>query len=310
MIFQRPDILRPPSEAADYFLPLTFGCSNNSCGYCSFYGQKLQIRDIAEVKKEIDSLAAFTQTGLQTFGQPPIVFYIANEWDGLKVFLQDGDALVYPYPQLIEALEYLNSRFPNLERIAAYATAQDILRRSHEELVHLRELKLGILYMGVESGDDTILQRIGKKVASQQIIEAGRKIKAAGILSSVTVILGLGGVEHSQEHSQATAKILTALDPDYAGALTLTLVPGTPMYDQAQKGTFHLISPLQTLQELKTLIENSTFTDCFFSSMHASNYLSVRGRLPHEKTRMLAQLNDVLARNDPSLLRPEFMRGL
>ncbi len=250
------------------------------------------------------------QYGLQTAGQPPIVYYIANEWDGRKVFLQDGDALVYPYPQLVEALEYLNSRFPNLERIASYATAQDLLRRSHAELVRLRELKLGILYIGVESGDDTILQKIGKAVTSQQIIEAGRKIKAAGILSSVTVILGLGGVEHSQEHALATSKILTALDPDYAGALTLTLVPGTPMYDQAQKGAFHLISPLQTLQELKTLIENSDFTNCFFSSMHASNYLSVRGRLPQEKSRMLSQLNMVLSRNDPSLLRPEFMRGL
>lgn len=310
MSFERPDILRPPSEAAAYFLPLTFGCSNNSCGYCSFYGQKLQIRNIEDIKKEIDALAAFMQSGLQIAGQPHVVYYIANEWDGRKVFLQDGDALVYPFPQLVEALEYLNSRFPGLERIAAYATAQDLLRRSPEELVRLRELKLGILYMGVESGDDAILQKIDKAVTSQKIIEAGRKIKAAGILSSVTVILGLGGIEHSQEHALATAKILTALDPDYAGALTLTLVPGTPMYDQAQKGAFHLISPLQSLQELRTLIENSAFTDCFFSSMHASNYLSVRGKLPEKKSKMLAQLNMVLSRNDPSLLRPEFMRGL
>jgi radical SAM superfamily enzyme YgiQ (UPF0313 family) len=310
MSFERPDIIRPPSEAGSYFLPITAGCSNNGCAFCNFYGLKLQIRDIEEVKQEIDALNSYIRFGLRTAAQPRIVYYIANEWDGRKIFLQDGDALVYPYPQLVEVLEYLNNRFPDLERIAAYATAQDILRRSPEELIQLRRLKLGILYMGVESGDDAILKKIGKEVSSKQIIEAGRKIKAAGILSSVTVILGLGGVEHSLEHALATAKILTALDPDFAGALTLTLVPGTPIYDQAQKGEFHLISPLQSLQELKTIIENSCFTNCFFSSMHASNYLSVRGKLPESKSKMLAQLNQVLSKNDPSLLRPEFMRGL
>ncbi len=310
MAFIRPDIIRPPSEAASYFLPLTFGCSNNSCGFCSFYGQKLQIRELEEVKKEIDALAVFSQFGIHTAGQPNIVYYIANEWDGSRIFLQDGDALVYPFPQLVEALEYLNNRFPHLERIASYATAQDILRRSNEELIQLRKLKLGILYMGVESGDDTILQQISKGVTSQQIIEAGLKIKDSGILSSVTVILGLGGTDHSQEHATATARVLSALDPDYAGALTLTLVEGTPIYNQVQNKDFHLISPLQSLQELKTIIENSNFTDCFFSSMHASNYLSLRGKLPENKTQMLAQLNRVLSRNDFSLLRPEFMRGL
>jgi radical SAM superfamily enzyme YgiQ (UPF0313 family) len=310
MSFERPEIIRPPSEAGSYFLPLTAGCSNNSCTFCNFYGQKLQIRDVGDVKKEIEALNSYMLFGLQSAGQPRIVYYIANEWDSRKVFLQDGDALVYPFPQLVEALEYLNSRFPDLERIAAYATAQDVLRRSSKELEQLRKLKLGILYMGVESGDDTILKKIGKQVTSQQIIEAGREIKGAGILSSVTVILGLGGLEHSQEHALATAKILTALDPDYAGALTLTLVPGTPLFDQAQKGEFHPISPLQSLQELKTIIENSSFTNCFFSSMHASNYLSIRGALPESKTRMLDQLNQVLSKNDLSLLRPEFLRGL
>lgn len=310
MNFKRPNIIRPPSEAASYFLPLTAGCSNNSCVFCNFYGLKLQIRDIEDVKKEIDALKAYMQSGLQTPDQPRIVYYIANEWDGKEIFLQDGDALVYPYPCLVEVLEYLNSQFPNLERIASYATAQDVLRRSHSELAGLKKLKLGILYMGVESGDDAILKKIGKNVTASQLKEAGRKIKEAGILSSVTVILGLGGKERSQEHTFATANILTAIDPDYAGALTLTLVPGTPLFDEAQKGTFHLISPLQSLQELKTIIELSNFTGCFFSSMHASNYLSIRGRLPENKERMLSQLNAVLVKNDSSLLRPEFMRGL
>jgi radical SAM superfamily enzyme YgiQ (UPF0313 family) len=164
--------------------------------------------------------------------------------------------------------------------------------------------------MGVESGDEEILKAIGKGVGVPQMIEAGRKVKDAGIALSATVILGLGGIEGSTKHALATARILTAIDPDFAGALTLTLVPGTPFYQQWQEGRFSLISPFQSLEELKIIIENSTFTDCFFSSMHASNYLSVRGRLPQDKQKMLNALEGVLRTRDASLLRPEFLRGL
>jgi radical SAM superfamily enzyme YgiQ (UPF0313 family) len=310
MLFERPDIIRPPSEADSYFLPLTSGCSNSCCGFCNYYGCRLKIRELAEVKKEIDALVLYMKHGLRVPGMPDIVYTIAGEWNGRRIFLQDGDAIVYPYPQLKEALEYLNRKFPKLERIASYATAQDILRLREDELKELSSLNLGIIYMGVESGDDEILRDIGKGINSRQIIEAGQRIKAAGIASSVTIILGLGGPEHSREHALATAKILSKLDPDYAGALTLTLVPGTPIYEKNQQGVFSLISPMQSLQELKIIIENAVFTNCFFSSMHASNYLSVRGRLPQEKMTMLAQLDYVISRQDPTMLRPEFMRGL
>lgn len=310
MRFTRPEIIRPPSEARSYFLPLTSGCSNNSCGFCNYYGSKLQVRSLDEVKKEIDAIALFLKHGIRVPEIPYIVYAIANEWDGKRIFLQDGDALVFPYPELTEALKYLHQNFPDLERVGTYATTQDILRRSVDELKSLKDLKLDILYLGVESGVDEILHYIGKGVNSQQIIEAGKKVKAAGITLSVTVILGLGGIEKSQEHALATGKILTALDPEFAGALTLTLVPGTPIYEDYRQGKFSLITPMQSLQELKIIIENSNFTDCFFSSMHASNYLSLRGKLPQDKAKMLAQLDYVLSCQDPSLLRPEFMRGL
>jgi radical SAM superfamily enzyme len=126
----------------------------------------------------------------------------------------------------------------------------------------------------------------------------------------VTIILGLGGVERSQKHASETARVITEIDPDYVGALTLTLVPGTPLYEQWERNEFHPLSPFQSLEELKSIIENSSFSDCFFSSMHASNYLSVRGKLPQDKERMLKQLDKVLAARDPALLRPEFLRGL
>ena len=310
MQFERPNIIRPPSEWRSYFLPLTSGCSNNTCTFCNYYGARLQMREPDEVKKEIDALATYVKRGICLPGVPQIVYQIGGSWDGKKVFLQDGDALIYPFPRLKEALHYLNEKFPDLERIGTYATPQDILRRSLDQLRELRERKLSIFYMGIESGDDKVLQKVGKGVTHKELVEAGRKVKEAGITISVTVILGLGGVEGSKEHALETAKVLNEIDPDYGGALTLTMVPGTPLYEQWEQGKFPLISPIQSLEELKTIIENSNFTNCFFSSMHASNYFSDRGTLPQDKERMLKGIEEVLAARDPSLLRPEFLRGM
>jgi len=310
MSFDRPDIIRPPSEWRSYFLPLTNGCSNNTCTFCRYYGSKLQIRDVDDVKSEIDAVALFTQKGIRLPNIPTTVYAVAQSWDGKKIFLQDGDALVYPFSKLKEVLRYLNEKLPFVERVGIYATPQDILRRNSDELKELRRQKVGIFYTGLETGDDELLQKIGKGVTSHQMVEAGKKVKEAGIVFSVTIILGLGGIEGSKSHVHHTARILTEINPEYAGALTLTLIPSTPLYEQWQRNEFHPISPFQSLEELKSIIQNSSFTDCFFSSMHASNYLSVRGRLPQDKTKMLGQIEALLATRDPSLLRPEFLRGL
>lgn len=310
MSFSRPDIIRPPSEWKSYFLPLTSGCSNNTCTFCGYYGSKLQIRDVDDVKSEIDAVALFTRRGIRLPNVSKVVYAVAQGWDGKRIFLQDGDALVYPYPKLREALQYLNEKLPSVERIGTYATPQDILRRNSDELKELRRLKLGIFYTGLETGDDELLQKIGKGVSSDEVVEAGKKVKEAGISFSVTIILGLGGIEGSKKHVFETAKVLTGVDPDYVGALTLTLVPGTPLYEQWERNEFPPLSPFQSLEELRLIIENSNFTDCFFSSMHASNYLSVRGKLPQDKKRMLRELETILAAGDQSLLRPEFLRGL
>lgn len=310
MPFIRPEILRPPSEHASYYLPLTSGCSNNSCTFCGYCFTTLSLRDLEEVKQEIDAMSLYMNRGIGVQGQPNIVYAILQDWDGRRVFLQDGDALVYPYPKLLEALQYLNKIFPNLERIASYATPQDILRRSVEELKTLKEQKLGILYMGIESGDDEVLKRIKKNATHDEMVEAGKKVKEAGILLSVTVILGLGGIKGSARHVSETARILTEMDPDYAGALTLTLIPETPIYKELERGEFELITPFDSLQELKGMVEQSTFTNCFFSSMHASNYFSMRGSMPKDKAKVLKQLDTILSSQDPRLLRPEYMRGL
>ncbi|MFC1911329.1 radical SAM protein, partial [Chloroflexota bacterium] len=267
-------------------------------------------RDVTDVKSEIDALALFTRSGIRLPDIPRVVYAVAQDWDGKRIFLQDGDALVYPFLRLREVLQYLNEKLPGVERIGTYATPQDILRRSVDQLKELRQLKLGIFYTGLETGYDELLQKIGKGVSPNEVIEAGKKVKEAGISSSATIILGLGGVADTQKHALETARVLTEIDPDYVGALTLTLVPGTPLYQRWERNEFCPLSPFQSLEELKLIIENSEFTNCFFSSMHASNYLSVRGKLPQDTDRMLKQLEKVLADRDPSLLRPEFLRGL
>lgn len=310
MSFVRLGIIRPPSEHASYYLPLTSGCSNNTCSFCAYSFSNLGIRELDDVKQEIDAMSLFMNQRMRVAGQPDIVYEILNDWDGKKVFLQDGDALVYPYPKLMRALHYLNQKFPAIERIASYATPQDILRRSLNELKTFKEQKLGIIYMGVESGDDEVLQKIQKNANHQQMVEAAQKVKESGILLSVTVILGLGGVKGSEKHALETARILTEMDPDYAGALTLTLIPETGLYKEMERGEFELITPFDSLRELKTIAEGSTLSNCFFSSMHASNYYSIRGSMPKDKNKILKQLNALLSKKDSEMLRPEFLRGL
>ncbi|MFP3975935.1 MAG: B12-binding domain-containing radical SAM protein [Dehalococcoidia bacterium] len=311
MSFQRPNIIRPPSEWKSYYLPVTSGCSNNTCTFCTYYyGSKLQMRDVEDVKAEIDALALYLRNGVRTPGVHPIVYELAPYMESKRVFLQDADALVYPHEKMVEVLQYLNYKFPDLERVAAYATPQDLLRRSVDQLKALRDLKLDILYVGFESGDDDVLQHVQKNATHDEIVEAAKKPKAAGITLSATVILGLAGVEGSEKHARETARLLNETDPEFAAALTLTLTPGTPLYEEMQEGKFQLITPFQSLQELRTMVEHLELTDCFFSSMHASNYISIRGRLPHEKSKMLREIDEILQKKDPALLRPEFLRGL
>ncbi len=310
MPFERPDIIRPPSEARSYYLPLTAGCSNNTCTFCTYYGSKLQMRELDEVIDEIDALALYMKNGIRLPGIPDIVYIIASQWDGKGVFLQDADALVYPYDKLKTVLENLNEKLPFVQRVAIYATAADVLRRTPEELENLRKLKLGIIYLGLESGDDEILEKVDKRITSQQMIEAVKRVKDAGILTSVMVILGLGGVEKSETHALKTARVLNEMDPDYVGALTLLFTPGAPIQREMTEGRFHPISEFQSLKELLIMIENSDFTNCFFSSMHASNYVAVRGRLPQDKDRMIVRLRKTIEEGDQSALRPESYRRL
>jgi radical SAM superfamily enzyme YgiQ (UPF0313 family) len=286
-------VIRPPSEANSLLLPVTVGCSHNKCTFCdTYYNFEFRVRSLEDIKRDIDVISQ---------GYPRSV---------RRVFLENGDALICPQPVMVEVLKYLRQSFPCLERVGTYATPKSVLVKSVDELRELNELGLKIAYLGVETGDENLLQKVRKGATYNQIVDAGRRLKQAGITTSVTVILGLAGVEGSEKHAIATGRILTDIDPDFAGALTLMLVPGTPLYDDWKEGRFSPISPFQSLVELKLIIENSHFTSCFFTSNHASNYLPIRARLPEQKSTLIRLIDDVLTSRDISRLRPEFIRAL
>jgi len=283
-------IFRPPSEADSLILQVTVGCSYNRCTFCAAYqGKRFRIKSLEEIKEDVDEVSSYKIR---------------------RVFLADGDALSIPQKGLIQILSYLHAKLKGLERVGIYANAKDILRKDVEELKALKDLGLGILYLGLESGDPEVLKRIKKNATVDQLIRAGKRVKESGMALSVTVILGIGGVNGSQAHAVETGKVLSEMDPDYVGALSLMIVPGTPIAKEIETGTLVLPTPFALIQELETMIANCQFTHCFFASNHASNYLPLRIQMPEEKEEALMRIREVLRRKDPDLLRPEYLRAL
>ena len=284
-------IIRPPSEAHSLLLQVTVGCSHNRCSFCPTYkGGKFRIKSFPEIEEDILEAGRYRSVE--------------------KVFLCDGDALIIPQPRLMQILKAVRCHIQGVGRIGCYANAKSILRKSPEDLVQLREAGLKIVYLGVETGNEELLKRIDKGATRAQMIEAGRRIKNAGIQLSVTVLLGIGGIEKSIPHAFDTAGILTEIDPDYVGALTVMVVPGTPLYEDYTGGRFVLPDTFGFLRELEIMIARSDFTDCFFTSNHASNYLPIRARMPGEKDRTVRMIRHVIQSGDSRRLRPEYMRGL
>jgi radical SAM superfamily enzyme YgiQ (UPF0313 family) len=283
-------IFRPPSEADSLILQVTVGCSYNRCTFCGAYqGKRFRIKSFEEIQEDVDEVSPYKIR---------------------RVFLADGDALSIPQKGLLQILSYLKARLKGLERVGIYANAKDILRKDVEELKALKDLGLGIVYLGLESGDPGVLRRIKKNATVDQLIRAGKKVKESKILLSVTVILGIGGVEGSQAHAAETGRVLSAMDPDYVGALSLMIVPGTPIAKEIETGNLVLPTPFGLIQELETMITNCQFTHCFFASNHASNYLPLRIQMPEQKEGGLKRIREVLQRKDPELLKPEYLRAL
>ena len=284
-------IIRPPSEAYSLLLQVTVGCSHNRCTFCGTYRQKkFKIKPLERIEKDLREAT--------TYG--PVS----------RLFLCDGDSLIIPQPRLVEILQMINRYLPGLERIGSYANTKSILRKSVDDLRQLRELGLKILYLGVETGNAELLTKIIKGATREKMVEAARRVKEAGIELSVTVILGIGGIEKSIEHAMDTASLLTEMDPDYVGALTLMFVPQTELYEDYLAGRFVLPDKIGFIRELYLMIANSNFTDCYFTSNHASNYLPIKARLPRQKEKILKMIGAVIEENDVGRMRPEYLRGL
>jgi radical SAM superfamily enzyme YgiQ (UPF0313 family) len=261
--------IRPPSEAHSILLQATVGCSHNKCTFCGSYKDKrFRIKDDDIILSDILFASRYMQ-------------------DQERVFIMDGDALIIPYPRLMWILQRIKEHLPWVKRVGVYANTKGIRMKSEEELIGLREMGLGIIYMGIETGDDQTLQAVRKGANAQRILDMGRKVKAAGIKLSVTVLLGVAGKKRSLIHAGATGEILSSLDPDYVGALTLMIIPDTPLAEDISAGRFELPDNLELLMELREMMASTDLTRGLFFSNHASNYLPVKARFPRGKNRPL-----------------------
>ncbi len=284
------NIFRPPSEASSILLQITTGCSHNKCTFCGMYkGSRFSIKDDRTIMADID-------------------FAAANCRRQKRLFLCDGDALIISQERLLTILSAIRTKLPWVTRIGTYANTKSIMRKSPEQLRELHEHGLQIAYMGLESGDDVTLQNINKGADAARMIDMGKKIRASGIKLSVTVLLGIGGKERSHIHARETGRVLTAIDPEYVGALSLMLTPGTPLFDAAEKGAFILPSATEMLEELAIMFTHTDLSDGYFHANHASNYLPIKARLPHDKAETLQLIAGALA--GKVSLKPEYMRGL
>lgn len=285
-------IYRPPSEARSFLLQVTVGCSHNRCAYCDMYRDKqFRPKPWETIEADLDEAARMGPRFR-------------------RVFLCDGDALILPTRKLLPILEAIASKLPWVERVGVYGDTRSVGRKSVEELCALRKAGLGIVYHGMESGDDETLRRIDKGGTAAECIDTADKLRAAGIVHSVMVLLGIGGRDRSREHAEATAKVLTRMDPPFVGALTTTVVPGTPLAQAQAQGAFVLPEKFGMLQELRDIVAGSRFSACRFSANHASNYLPLTADLPEHQAELVGLLDRVLEARDERLLRPEGLRGL
>jgi len=282
--------IRPPSEADSILLQVTLGCSHNKCTFCGSYQDKrFRIKDDETILSDILFAAQYL-----------------HEQD--RLFLMDGDALIIPQKRLMWILERIEEHLPRVKRVGAYASVKSVRMKSPEDMLQLRQHNLGILFYGVETGDDEIRKRICKGSTAETCREMGRRVKEAGIELSVTVLLGIGGSEKSLHHARATGELLSAMDPNFVGALTVMLIPGTALYQEYVQGKFVLPDELGLLRELREMISSTNLTRGYFFSNHASNYLPVKAKLPSGKKKAL-DLIDAALRGEIGL-KPEWMRAL
>lgn len=281
-------IFRPPSEADAILLQATVGCSHNGCRFCGMYREKrFRVKNLDEVRRDIeDARQEYPHVG--------------------RVFLCDGDAIAIEQEPLVRILEAIRVGLPNVIRVSTYANAKSISAKTDAQLTELRGLNLKLFHMGLESGDDETLHRMQKHGDAQLHIAQALRARAAGIKVFVTILLGLGGKERSQAHAFATARALTQMNPNSVGALSLMIIPGTPLHGDRVRGSFDLPGASEMLIELRTILEHTEMRGMFYAN-HASNYFPIRARLPRDRDEALAQIDAALEGRAP--LKPEWMRA-
>ncbi|MCB2183965.1 MAG: radical SAM protein [Desulfobulbaceae bacterium] len=283
-------IIRPPSEANSIILQVTVGCSHNKCIFCGTYkGVLFRIKNDDVVNADID-FASVHCTRLN------------------RVFLADGDALIIPHRRLVNLFSRIKKKLPWVNRISLYGNAKSILLKSEKELRELKEMGLHRVYMGLESGSDRVLRDIQKGADSARMIEAGQRIRNAGLFLSVTVLLGIGGKENSREHAIETGRVVTEMSPNQIAALTLMLLPNTSLYHLEKSKKFIIQTQGEMLEELRLLVKNINTPKAQFQSNHASNYLPLNCRLSRDKKMVLAAIDEAIA--GERKLTPEFLRAL
>ena len=284
-------VYRPPSEANSLLLQATIGCSWNHCTYCAMYRDKqFRVRPLTDT---LDDIAAAGRS----YGDQV-----------RKVFVMDGDALAMDLDLWESILRALGDTFPNLRRVSCYATALNVRAKSDRELKRLRELGLKLLYIGPESGDDVTLKSIAKGASHADHVDAASKIRRAGMKQSVIFLLGAGGAERSVEHATASARLATAMDPEFLSVLTLTIIESTPIHKLAERKRFRMPTVDGLMRELRIIVAEANPGDAIFRSNHASNYLPIGGRLPRDRDAILDLIDTALAGDVP--LRTESSRGL
>jgi radical SAM superfamily enzyme YgiQ (UPF0313 family) len=284
------NIIRPPSEADSIILQVTVGCSHNKCTFCGTYkGERFRIKDDAVIEQDIR--------------------YAAQNYSFLRrVFLADGDALIIPQERLVRIFTRIREEMPWIQRVGLYGNAKSILRKTPEQLDHLKRLGLGIVYLGLESGDPEVLQDIRKGVSPEKMVAAARRVRDAGIKLSVTALLGIAGRGHSLEHARATGEVLSAMDPNYVGVLSLMVLPNTELAEKFRAGEFEVLEPLELLRELREMLAHTQLSRGLFLANHASNYLPLRVKMPADREKALALIDRALAGNVG--LKPEWLRAL
>ena len=283
--------IRPPSEAESILLQVTTGCSANTCTFCGGYvGKKFRIKSTDEIFADIDYYAEHYPSFIK------------------KVFLMDGDALIVNNNKLLPILKRILEKMPWVTKISSYANGFNITRRSMEELTELYDHKLKVIYMGLESGSQDILTLCKKKATVVEMIQAVQMAADVNIKTSLILLLGLGGKKLSHKHIEESASAINRMQPFYLSFLSLMLVQGTPLYEQAQQGEFELLGSKELLIETYEILKRLELKKTLFFCNHASNYLPLTGRLPMGKDTLLQTLEAAI-RGDIGL-KPEIFRGL